>query len=111
MKFTTARAVAPGAVREPEDLHDVPRNLHATALHLRGLLDGSRGDLRDALRAYYAGGWDRNVGAPDRDKYVARVATYYAFLKAKRTHRHLASAAERPAPAPSQNPWTGGAAR
>lgn len=111
MKFSTARAVAPGAVREPEDLHDIPRNLHATALHLRGLLEGSRGDLRGALRAYYAGGWDRNGRAPDRDKYVARVSTYYAFLKGKRTHRHLAAAAGRSAPPPPQDPWTDGAIR
>jgi len=64
MKFTTARDVAPDAVRRPEDLHDVPRNLHATALHLRQLLDETRGDLRRALRAYYAGRWDRTLGGP-----------------------------------------------
>ncbi len=93
MKFATAQAVAPGAVRRPEDLHDVPRNLHATAMHLRRLLDERGGDLREALRAYYAGGWDRNLRARDRDQYVARISTHYAFLKAKRTHRHLAAAA------------------
>ena len=93
MKFATAQAVAPGAVRRPEDLHDVPRNLHATALHLRQLLDERAGDLREALRAYYAGGWDRHLRARDRDQYVARISTHYAFLKGKRTHRHMAEAA------------------
>ncbi len=93
MVFATAQALAPDAVRSPEDLHDVPRNLHATALHLRQRLDASGGDLRWALRAYYAGTWDRNAAGPDRDQYVARVSTHYAILKAKRSYDHLASAA------------------
>ena len=78
MIFTTARAAAPGTVRRPEDLHDVPRNLHATAVHLRKLLAERDGDLRDALRAYYAGEWDRYRTRPDREQYVARVSTHYA---------------------------------
>ncbi len=89
MVFATARAVAPDAVRSPEDLHDVPRNLYATALHLRQLLDATEGDLRWALRTYYAGTGDRNVTGPDRDQYVARVSTHYAHLKAKRSYDHL----------------------
>lgn len=92
MLFSTAQAVAPGAVRRPEDLHDVPRNLHATALHLRQLLTDGAGDLRWALRAYYAGAWDRNAQARDREQYVARVSTHYAYLKASRTFRHLNAA-------------------
>ena len=102
MRFTTAQAVAPAAVRRPEDLHDVPRNLHATALHLRRLLDERRGDLREALRIYYAGAWDRNPNAPDRDQYVARVSTQYAFLKAKRTYRHLLAPAAADLPTPAK---------
>lgn len=97
MRFPTAQAAAPAAVRRPEDLHDVPRNLYATASHLRRLVDAHDGDVREALRAYYAGSWDRNGGARDRDQYVARVATHYAFLKGVRTHRHLRAAAAAPA--------------
>ena len=84
MVFATAKAVAPDAVRRPEDLYDVPRNLYATALHLRQLLREKRGDLRGALRAYYAGRWDRNPKKLDREEYVARVSTRYAYLKTKR---------------------------
>ena len=89
MLFATARAVAPGAVRRPEDLHDVPKNLHATALHLRQLLGGGQGDLRWALRAYYTGTWDPKGRGRDGDRYVARVSTHYAYLKARRTHLDL----------------------
>ncbi len=86
MQFATARAVAPGAVRQPEDLHDVPRNLQATALHLRQLLAEGQGDLRRALRAYVAGAWPRRGLGRGGDQYVARVSTHYAYLKAKRAH-------------------------
>ncbi|HYB72948.1 MAG TPA: transglycosylase SLT domain-containing protein [Candidatus Sulfotelmatobacter sp.] len=89
MQFATARAVAPGAVQRPEDLHDVPTNLHATALHLRQLLGDGQGDLRWALRMYYAGTWDPNGGGESGDRYVARVSTFYAYLKAKRAHQDL----------------------
>ncbi len=92
MLFATARAVAPDAVRTPEDLHDVPRNLYATALHLRQLLGKTEGDLNSALRAYYAGLSDRNTREPDRDQYVARVSTRYAYLKTKRTYHRLNAA-------------------
>ena len=100
MIFTTAQAVAPRAVRQPEDLHDVPRNLYATALHLRQLLAEREGDLRAALRAYYAGAADRHWTRQDREQYVARVSTHYAYLKAKRSYGHL-SAARGGAPASS----------
>lgn len=93
MQFATARAVAPGAVRQPEDLHDVPRNLHATALHLRQLLGEGRGDLRRALRAYVAGAWPRKGLGRGGDQYVARVSTHYAYLKARRTHLDLSAVA------------------
>lgn len=89
LQFRTAHAVAPLAVRRPEDLHDVSRNLYATARHLRQLLNERAGDLRAALRAYYAGAWDRNRGRRDRDTYVSRVSTYYASLKAQRAHRRV----------------------
>ena len=89
MRFATAREVAPEVVRRPEDLHEMPRNLYATALHLRQLLDETKGDLRGALRAYYAGRWDRNPERLDRDQYVARVSTRYAYLKTKRTYGRL----------------------
>jgi soluble lytic murein transglycosylase-like protein len=71
MMFATARVVAPTVVRRVEDLHDVPRNLYATALHLRQLLDEHGGDPRMTLRIYYAGpkgrygkglGWDVQPG-------------------------------------------------
>lgn len=104
MQFATARAVAPGAVRRPEDLHDVPKNLHATALHLRRLLGDGQGDLRWALRAYYTGTWDPKGRGRDGDRYVARVSTYYAYLKAKRSHQGLnAVAAAGTAPAAPVN--------
>lgn len=94
MLFATAQAVAPDAVRQPEDLHDVPRNLYATALHLRQLLDEVDGDLRWALRAYYAGAWDPQGYGRGGDRYVARVATHYAYLKAKRAYHHLSAVAD-----------------
>ena len=93
MQFATARAVAPGAVQRPEDLHDVPKNLQATALHLRQLLGDGQGDLRWALRTYYAGTWDPKAGGPSGDRYVARVSTGYAYLKAKRAHQNLTAVA------------------
>ncbi len=92
MVFATARAVAPAAVRQPEDLHDVPRNLYATALHLRQLLAEQDGDVRDALGVYYTGSADLSRARRDRDQYVARVATHYAYLKTKRSHDRLAGA-------------------
>ena len=98
--FATARAVAPAAVRQPKDLHDVPRSLYVTALHLGQLLAEQHGDVREALGAYYTGSAARARARRDRDQYVARVATYYAYLKAKRSHDHLTAAAnETEAPA------------
>lgn len=93
MQFATARAVAPGTVRQPEDLHDDPKNLFATALHLRRLLSDGKGDLRWALHAYYAGRWDPNELGRAGDRYVARVSTHYASLKAKRAYQYLNTAA------------------
>ena len=92
MMFRTARSVAPREVRRPEDLHDVPRNLYATALHLRQLMDEGSGDLREALRAYHGGSRVRSGKGRDSDQYVARVSTYYAYLKGRRTYRQLAAA-------------------
>jgi soluble lytic murein transglycosylase-like protein len=89
MMFTTARAVAPGVIRRVEDLHDVPRNLYATALLLRQLLDEHGGDLRAALRTYYAGPKSRYGKRLDWDQYIARVSTYYAYLKTRRTYQQL----------------------
>ena len=89
MMFATARAVAPGVVRRVEDLHDVPRNLYATALHLRQLLDEHGGDLRAALRTYYAGVKGGNGKIRDWDQYMARVSTHYAYLKTRRSYQQL----------------------
>ena len=89
MMFATARAVAPAVVRRVEDLHDDPRNLYATALHLRLLLDGHGGDLRAALRTYYAGPKSRYGKRLDWGQYVARVSTYYAYLKTRRAYQQL----------------------
>jgi soluble lytic murein transglycosylase-like protein len=89
MMFATARAVAPAVVRRVEDLHDVPRNLYATALHLRQLLDEHGGDLRAALRTYYAGPKSRYGKRLDWDQYMARVSTYYAYLKTRRAYQQL----------------------
>jgi soluble lytic murein transglycosylase-like protein len=93
MQFRTAHAVAPLAVRQPEDLHEVARNLYATARHLRHLLDDRAGDLRAALCAYYGGPCDRNTERHARDTYVSRVSAFYAYLKARRTHRYLTAGA------------------
>jgi len=89
MMFTTARAVAPGVVRRVEDLHDVPRNLYAAALHLRQLLDEHGGDLRAALRTYYAGPKSRYSKRLDWRQYMARVSTYYANLKTRHAYHQL----------------------
>ena len=89
MMFTTARAVAPGVIRRVEDLHDVPRNLYATALLLRQLLDEHGGDLRAALRTYYSGPKSMSGKRPDWDHYLARVSTYYAYLKTRRAYQQL----------------------
>jgi soluble lytic murein transglycosylase-like protein len=79
-------------VGRPEDLHDVPRNLYATALLLRQLMDEGSGDLREALRAYHGGPRVGSGKGRDSDQYVARVSTYYAYLKGRRTYRQLAAA-------------------
>ncbi len=92
MMFRTARSVAPREVGRPEDLHNVPRNLYATALLLRQLMDEGNGDLREALRVYHGGSGIRNGKGRDSNEYVARVSTYYAYLKGRRTYRQLAAA-------------------
>jgi soluble lytic murein transglycosylase-like protein len=89
MMFATARAVAPTIVRRAADLHDVPRNLYATALHLRQLLDEHDGDLRAALRTYYAGPKSRYGKRLGWDQYMARVSTYYANLKTRHAYQQL----------------------
>jgi soluble lytic murein transglycosylase-like protein len=76
-------------VRWVEDLHDVPRNLYATARHLRQLLDEHGGDLRTALRTYYAGVKGGNGKIRDWDQYMARVSTYYTSLKTRRAYQQL----------------------
>ena len=93
MKYRTAQEAAPRAVRRPGDLYDVPRNLYATAQHLRGLLDQHGGDLRKALKVYHGG-----PAALRRrhDPYVARVSAQYAYLKVRRMHGQLAAVASGP---------------
>jgi soluble lytic murein transglycosylase-like protein len=97
--FSTARALAPGRVRRPADLHDPTRNLDATARLLRSLLERHDGDLDPTLRAYYGGPWDRGAHLPDRERYWLKVAGRYAALKAQRAHRALQAADRRPRPA------------
>ncbi len=93
MMFRTAQSVAPREVRRPEDLHNVRRNLYATALLLRQLMDEGKGDLREALRAYHGGSGFRNGKGRDSNEYVARVSMYYAYLKARRSYRQLPAVA------------------
>ena len=78
-----SEAVSPKAAR------GLGQMVFATARDLRQLLGERKGDLRAALRAYYAGRGDRNLRGPDRDQYVARVSTRYASLKTKRSYERL----------------------
>ncbi len=91
MKFSTAHAAAPLAVRRPQDLHDIPRAAYATAAHLRHLLDRNHGDVRQALRAYYAGPSNRTVKRADAARYIGLVLGHYAYLKVRRMHARLAA--------------------
>lgn len=89
MKFGTAHAAAPLAVRRPQDLYDIPRAAYATAAHLRHLLDRKDGDVRRALRVYYAGPSNRTVKRADADRYIGLVLGHYACLKVRRMHARL----------------------
>jgi soluble lytic murein transglycosylase-like protein len=102
--FATARAVAPGRVRRPADLHDPLRNLDATARLLQSLLARHDGDLDRTLRAYYGGPWDRGAHLPDRERYWLKVAGRYAALKAQRAHRALQTADSQRGPKPAAQP-------
>jgi soluble lytic murein transglycosylase-like protein len=91
LMFPTARAVAPKLVRQPDDLHNVRRNLHVTARHLRELLLECDGDLRKALTKYNAGTHCDRATKRDDNRYVASIATYFASLKVKRRYQELAA--------------------
>ncbi len=77
--FSTAKSVAPHAVRHPSDLRNVRKNLDVTARYLKQLLDEWDGDVRDALLAYHGGPSAPKKRGPDR--YVERVQTYLTALK------------------------------
>jgi len=98
--FSTARAAAPDRVRRPADLYDPGRNLEVTAEVLRGLLDSTGGDVRAALRVYYAGRGAPRALRRDGARYVARVATTYAYLKTLRMQGLLTARAGSPTPRP-----------
>jgi soluble lytic murein transglycosylase-like protein len=87
--FSTARTVAPSIVRRPEDLYNVRRNLHVSALYLRQLLIEHDGDVRAALAAYRDGSSGVRVSPREDYRYVARICTYFASLKTRRDYRDL----------------------
>ncbi len=84
--LTTARAIAPNVIRRPEDLYNVQRNLHVTALTVRRLLEKRAGNVWAALSEYTYGVADRHAVQHSRSPYVARICMYYALLKTKRQY-------------------------
>ena len=91
---TTARAIAPNVIRRPEDLYNVQRNLHVTALAVRRLLEKRAGDVWAALSEYAYGVADRHVAQHSRSPYVARICMYYALLKTKRQYDEFVARVE-----------------
>ncbi len=87
--FPTAHAFAPQIVRQPNDLYDIHRNLNVTAKYLRQLLVENDGDLEAALSAYHYGSPESHSSARREDRYVARICTTFASLKARREYQQL----------------------
>ena len=92
----TARAVAPGVIRHPEDLYDVQRNLYVTALEVRRLLNKWAGDIRGALNEYTSGTVARRGVSQNPTRYVAKICMYYTLLKTKRDYYELLAKGEGP---------------
>jgi hypothetical protein len=90
--FATGQTVAPTLVRRPEDLYNVPRNLHVAALYLRRLLIERDGDLRAALTAYHSGSAAGHSPGRDEREYVDRICRHFASLKTKREYADLLAA-------------------
>ncbi len=89
MMYATAHSIAPDLVRRPADLYDVHRNLFATATLLRQLLIAREGDLQAALTVYHLGPGDGHLPRRVASRYVERICTYFASLKARREFREL----------------------